>query len=171
MAGFTISSTTFSNMVMKTHPLVLRPMQESDLPIIMAIEERAYPYPWALANFKDCLKHNYDCWVYEQNEHIIAYTVLMLVLDELSILNVCVNPFHQRQGLGAALLNTIENLAVERGMTNCFLEVRPSNKAALKLYQKQGFHEIGLRKRYYPAATGREDAIVMAKAILPSDSL
>lgn len=154
-----------------TNPLALRPMRESDLPTIMAIEERAYPYPWSLSNFKDCLKHNYDCWVYEQDRQIIAYTVLMLVLDELSILNICVDPDYQRQGLGTALLNTIETLGQTRGMSHCFLEVRPSNKAALRLYQQRGFNEIGLRKRYYPAAMGREDAIVMAKAILTSDSL
>lgn len=154
-----------------THPLALRPMSESDLSTIMAIEERAYPYPWSLSNFQDCLKHNYDCWVYEQDSQIIAYTVLMLVLDELSILNICVDPDYQRQGLGRALLTTVETLGQERGMSHCFLEVRPSNKAALRLYQQHGFNEIGLRKRYYPAAMGREDAIVMAKAILTSDSL
>ena len=154
-----------------THPLVLRPMEDNDLPVIMAIEERAYPYPWSLTNFKDCLKHNYDCWVYEQDQRIIAYTVLMLVLDELSILNICVDPQYQRQGLGTVLLATIETLGQTRGMKHCFLEVRPSNKAALQLYQQHGFHEIGLRKRYYPAVVGREDAIVMAKAIFPSDSL
>lgn len=150
--------------------LDLRPMTDNDLPTIMEIEERAYPYPWSLANFKDCLKHNYDCWVYERNGRIIAYTVLMLVVDELSILNICVEPTQQKQGIGAALLTTIEALGQKRGMTNCFLEVRPSNHAALKLYHQQGFHEIGLRKRYYPATTGREDAIVMAKAIFPSES-
>ncbi len=154
-----------------THPLALRPMGESDLPTIMDIEARAYPYPWSLTNFKDCLKHKYDCWVYEQNQRIMAYAVLMLVIDELSILNICVDPQYQKQGLGSALLATIEELAQGRGMSNCFLEVRPSNKPALRLYQQHGFHEVGLRKRYYPAAIGREDAIVMAKAIFPSDSL
>ena len=154
-----------------SHPLSLRAMKADDLDAVMAIELQAYPYPWSRLNFADCLKHGYECLVYEHENIIIGYTVLMIVLDELSILNVCVHPNYQKRGLGRALLQTIESLGIARGLTNCFLEVRPSNKAALHLYDQAGFHEMGLRKRYYPAAHGREDAIVMAKALFADDSL
>lgn len=149
-----------------TNLLAWRPMQEQDLPTLMPIEELAYPFPWTVGNFKDCLKNNYHCLVYEQENEIAAYTVLMVVLDELHILNFCVNPRLQGKGIGHQWLDTIEQFAKQHQIETCFLEVRPSNIAAIKLYLSHGFNEIGLRKGYYPAKIGREDAIVMAKTLL-----
>lgn len=143
-----------------------RRMQEADLPVLMPIEEKAYPFPWSVGNFRDCLKNNYHCLVHEQDGELLAYAVLMTVLDELHILNFCVNPDWQGKGLGHQWLDTIEQFAQENKIETCFLEVRPSNIAAVKLYLSHGFNEIGVRKGYYPAKIGREDAIVMAKTLL-----
>ncbi len=146
--------------------LQLRPMQESDLGQLMPIELRAYPYPWTHGIFSDCLRHNYHCLLHEQNSIIIAYSVISVAVEEMHLLNLTVNPDYQGTGLGKRLLNTMEMVGRGLDAKECFLEVRPSNKAAINLYISQGFNEIGLRKDYYPAKQGREDAVVMAKTLL-----
>ncbi|PID34367.1 MAG: ribosomal-protein-alanine N-acetyltransferase [Thiotrichales bacterium] len=146
--------------------LTLRPMTESDLNQIMEIELRAYPYPWTRNIFSDCIKHNYHCLLHEHNDTIIAYAVISVAVDEMQILNLTVEPKQQNQGLGKRLITTLEMTGRELGAKTCFLEVRPSNKSAIRLYQHHGFNEVGLRKNYYPAKKGREHAIVMAKVLL-----
>ncbi|MEN9502125.1 MAG: ribosomal protein S18-alanine N-acetyltransferase [Pseudomonadota bacterium] len=146
--------------------LPLRPMTLVDLDTVMVIEERAYPFPWTRRNFQDCLKQGYLCQVYEQDDKIMAYAVVMLVLDEMHLLNICVDPSLQGQRFGSRLLRTMEHHAAVRQAQTCFLEVRQSNFAAIRLYLNAGFNEVGLRKAYYPAKLGREDAIVMAKTLL-----
>lgn len=146
--------------------LQLRPMLESDLDQLMPIELRAYPYPWTRGIFSDCLRHNYHCLLHEQDEIIIAYAVISVAVEEMHLLNFTVNPDYQRTGLGKRLLVTLEMIGRGLDAKECFLEVRPSNKTAINLYLKHGFNEIGLRKNYYPAVKGREDAVVMAKALL-----
>lgn len=147
--------------------LPLRPMLLADLERIMFIEERAYPYPWTLGIFQDCLK-NPTChaYLYEPNQQILAYCVLSVAVGELHILNITVEPKQQQQGLGRRLLATAEQIGRGLEAQDCFLEVRPSNIPAIRLYASQGFNEIGLRKNYYPAKNGREHAILMAKTLL-----
>jgi len=141
-------------------------MSEVDLDRIMAVETRAYPYPWTRKIFTDCIRQPYHCLMYEKAEQIQAYCVLMQALDELHILNLTVNPDFQQRGLGSQLLYTIEEIGQRLQANECFLEVRPSNTAALRLYSQQGFNEIGLRKHYYPSENGREDAVLMGKTLL-----
>ncbi|MFM2319803.1 MAG: ribosomal protein S18-alanine N-acetyltransferase [Pseudomonadota bacterium] len=147
--------------------LPLRPMLMADLERLMPIETTAYPYPWTLGIFQDCLKHStYHAYLYELNQEILAYCVLSIAVGELHILNITVIPKRQNQGLGKRLLATIEQIGRSLGAQDCFLEVRPSNSAAIHLYLSQGFNEIGLRKNYYPAKNGRESAILMAKTLI-----
>lgn len=145
--------------------LSLRPMQAADIPMIMQIELSAYPHPWTEGIFQDCLRVGYSCWVYQHQESIIGYLILSLVIDEMHILNICIDPKYHKQGLGKRLLNAAETIGHEKAAKEVFLEVRPSNKAALLLYQDFGYNQIGLRKDYYPAKDGREDAVVMAKTL------
>ncbi|CAA6817666.1 MAG: Ribosomal-protein-S18p-alanine acetyltransferase (EC [uncultured Thiotrichaceae bacterium] len=145
--------------------LSLRALQTSDIPIVMEIELRAYPHPWTDGIFNDCLRVGYSCWVYEHQDTIIGYLILSLVVDEMHILNICIDPKYQAQGLGKQLLEEAEAIGQEKTAKEVFLEVRPSNTAALLLYQDFGYNQIGLRKNYYPATNGREDAIVMAKTL------
>ncbi|MGZ8241092.1 MAG: ribosomal protein S18-alanine N-acetyltransferase, partial [Methylobacter sp.] len=77
------------------------------------------------------------------------------------ILNICVDPAEQKQGIGRKMLENLIEVARGRAET-IFLEVRPSNPVAIALYKKIGFNEIGIRKGYYPAENGREDAIMLA---------
>ncbi len=152
----------------------LRPMREADLDAIMRIETRAYPFPWTLGIFRDCMRADYPMWVQEQHGDkgpgaIVGYGVLSIAADEAHVLNVCAAPEVQGEGHGRRLLRALLQVARGRGAQRLFLEVRPSNAAAIALYHAEGFNEIGRRPRYYPAKDGREDAIVMALELLPEE--
>ena len=144
----------------------LRPMRESDLDAVLAIERRGYEFPWTLGIFRDCMLANYPAWVLAQGECIVGYGLLSLAADEAHVLNLCTAPEAQGQGHGRRLLRALLQLARARGAKRVFLEVRPSNAAAIALYDAEGFNEIGRRPRYYPARNGREDALVMALELL-----
>lgn len=143
-------------------PVHLRVMREDDLDAVVAIEERAYPFPWTRGIFRDCLRAGHPAWVLEQDGLLIGYGVLSVAADEAHILNVCASPDVQGRGHGRRLLRALVQQARGRGARRLFLEVRPSNPHAMALYHAEGFNEIGRRPRYYPACDGREDAIVMA---------
>lgn len=147
----------------------LRPMRDDDLDAVMRIELRAYPFPWTLGIFRDCLRAGYPAWVLEESGATIGYGVLSVAADEAHVLNVCVDPSVQGRGHGRRLLRALERVARGHGAQRVFLEVRPSNPHAIALYHDEGFNEIGRRPRYYPAHEGREDAIVMAKELLAGD--
>lgn len=140
----------------------LRPMREDDLDAVIAIEQRAYPFPWTRGILRDCLRADYPAWVLLQNGAIIGYGVLSIAADEAHILNICTAPEAQGRGHGRRLLRSLLQIARGRGVRRMFLEVRPSNPHAIALYHDEGFNEIGRRPRYYPAKDGREDALVMA---------
>jgi ribosomal-protein-alanine N-acetyltransferase len=143
----------------------LRPMRDEDLDAVLAIELRAYPFPWTRGIFQDCLRADYPAWVLQRDGAIIGYGMLSIAADEAHVLNVCTAPEQQGQGHGRRLLRALLRLAQGRGAQRVFLEVRPSNTVAIALYHDEGFNEIGRRPRYYPARGGREDAIVMAKEL------
>lgn len=142
-----------------------RPMQVSDLDAIMAIELMIYPYPWTRGNFSDSLRAGYSCWVLEESQQIIGYSVLMMVLDEAHLLNLSIAGEYQGRGLGRFLLEHMMQTGRNHGASNMFLEVRPSNFPAMNLYARAGFNEMAIRRSYYPAKGGREDAILMGMAL------
>lgn len=148
-------------------PARLRVMREEDLDAVMAIELRAYPFPWSRGIFRDCLRAGYPSWVLDEAGEVVGYGVLSVAADEAHILNLCTAPARQGRGHGRRLLRALVQQARGRGAQRLFLEVRPSNPQALALYAAEGFAEIGRRPRYYPAHHGREDAIVMAMELLP----
>lgn len=144
----------------------LRKMTVEDVSNVMGVELAAYPYPWKQKNFEDCLKHQqYSCWVFELSEENYGHVILSLAAGEAHILNICVHPEKQGKGWGRKLLEEAEWIAKQHQAEDCFLEVRSSNKVGLNLYESVGYNEIGFRKAYYPASKGREDAVVMAKAL------
>lgn len=144
----------------------LRAMRETDLDAIMAIEVRAYAFPWTAGIFRDCLRAGYAMWVQEQQGVIVGYGVLSIAAGEAHVLNLCTAPGHEGKGLGRRMLQALLKIARGHGAQRVFLEVRPSNRRAIALYEHSGFNEIGRRPRYYPAHDGREDAIVMALELL-----
>jgi ribosomal-protein-alanine N-acetyltransferase len=144
----------------------IRVMADADIPHIMKIEERAYDFPWSPGIFHDCIRAGYCCYVMEGNDHVIlAYAVMSIGAREAHILNICVAPEQRRAGCGRALMTKMIALARRLQADMMFLEVRPSNAAALRLYEKLGFNEIGTRNNYYPAKQGREDALILAKQL------
>lgn len=143
----------------------LRPMRYGDLSEVMAIERAVYDFPWSEGNFRDALAAGYSCWVAEEGGTLLAYAVMMVALDEAHLLNIAVAPGWQRRGLGRRLADHMLALARAHGARTAFLEVRPSNLPARRFYDVLGFDEIATRRHYYPARDGREDAIVMAKAL------
>ncbi len=143
-------------------------MQEQDLDGVMAVERAAYPFPWTPQIFRDCLYCGYPCWVAESETEIIGHGVMSIGGGECQILNLCVHPDHRRQGLGRRMLRHLLDLGRNAGAASAFLEVRVSNRSALALYRGEGFNEVGRRPRYYPAAQGREDGLVLARELLPT---
>ena len=156
------------------------PMQVSDLDAVLEIEGISHLHPWTKGNFSDSLAAGH--WAYcirPQVDQIVkgsyldpailwAYCVLFPAVDELHLLNITVSPKLRKLGLGKRIMSAIEGVSAQQKIPRIILEVRPSNLAALGLYQSLGYEQIGLRKNYYPQnpETGsREDAIVMAKSI------
>ena len=143
----------------------LRPMQMADLDAVMVIEPTIYTHPWTRGNFSDSINSGYSAWVLEANQTIIGYALLMMVLDEAHLLNLSVAKQQQKQGLGRYLLEHMLQIAKNHKAANMFLEVRPSNISAIALYENMGFCEMAVRRGYYPALDGREDAVLMGLAL------
>lgn len=148
----------------------VRAMRGSDLEAVMRIETAAYPYPWTAGIFHDCLRAGHGCWVLERNNDIIGYGILSTGAGEAHVLNICVAPWQQGHGHGRHLMQRLIDAARWHRAERVFLEVRPSNPVAQRLYESLGFNEIGRRPNYYPDHGGRrEDAIVMALELLPPE--
>ena len=152
--------------VLAGHGTRLRPLAVADLEMVMAIERRAYQFPWSPGIFRDCLRVGYCCWCYEVDNDIQGYGVMSVAAGESHILNLTVNPDLQRQGIGKTLLQHFLQLARRHDADTVMLEVRPSNTAAIGLYEKLGFNEVGRRRNYYPAQEGREDALLLALSLV-----
>jgi len=140
-----------------------RPMREPDLAAVATIEAEVYSHPWTVRNFRDSLTAGHACWVVERGDALCAYGVLMMGVDEAHLLNLSVARALQRHGLGRHLLAFFEARAREFRARAMFPEVRVSNVPARSLYADAGYREAAVRRHYYPAANGREDAILMGK--------
>lgn len=141
--------------------LVRRPMNEADLAEVLQIERSANRFPWSKQNFADCLSGNYQSWVYQLPDSLAGYLIVQNILDEAHLLNICVQPQHQGKGIGRFMLEQMINDAQQRQAKLIVLEVRRSNHRAQQLYLQQGFNEMSIRRGYYPAEQGREDAVLM----------
>lgn len=146
-------------------PAEFLPMNERDVPAVAALEASLQAFPWSPGNFADSLAAGHGVWVLRQGGELIGFSVIMRVLDEAHLLNIGVGTSHQGCGHGARLLRHAMECARLGGAARMFLEVRPSNARAVALYRHFGFRQIGVRKAYYPATTGREDALVFDKEL------
>jgi ribosomal-protein-alanine N-acetyltransferase len=154
----------FPGSVARKDLMRLRRMRFEDLPTVLQIEAKNYNFPWSEQIFEECLKAtNYNCMICEEMDNVIGYSILSIAVGESHIMNICVDPEAQGLGVGSKLLEKMIGVAKKKSET-IFLEVRPSNTAAIKLYEKRGFNEIGVRKGYYPSIgdEGREDAVMLA---------
>lgn len=145
--------------------VVMRQMQENDLSAVLQIETLAYPFPWTLNIFRDCLQMGYSSCVIECDETVVGYGFMSVGAGEAHVLNLCVHPNYQRRGYGRSMLEYLLEIAGQRGAEAVFLEVRPSNQAAYHLYVQAGFSQIGMRRNYYPTHQGREAALVLTRAL------
>lgn len=163
--------------------MILRDMTEDDLESVLRIEREVHACPWTQGNFSDALRSKYICKVYESEaDGMLGYAVLMPAVDEAELLDIAIDAKHQRRGFGGEMLEELAVLARRANMRRMVLEVRASNEAAIGLYRKSGFTDIGLRRDYYraaparstpvgarqpgchpSAANGREDAILMGR--------
>jgi len=141
------------------------PMQVDALGDVMRNERRAYSHPWTEGIFKDCIESGHECWILEVTNRVIGHGVLSMGAGESHLLNICINPEYQGHGYGGLLLDHMIVRAESHQCRCIFLEVRASNLAAYKMYEKLGFTEIGVRKGYYPAYIGAEDALVLVKEL------
>jgi ribosomal-protein-alanine N-acetyltransferase len=148
------------------HRLVrFRAMIPSDIAAVGAVERASYAFPWSEGIFRDCLRVGYLCRVAELEGDIVSYGIVAMGAGEAHILNLCVAEKLRGRSVGRQMLMLLLERARQAGMTEAFLEVRPSNTLAIALYQSVGFIQVGLRKGYYQSADGREDALVLKLAL------
>lgn len=140
-------------------------MRDADLAAVLAIENAIYSHPWTRGNFADSLRAGYQCWTLRSGDELLAYFVLLVAAGEGHLLNLSVAAAHQRRGHGASLLAEAMRLARKGGAHDLFLEVRPTNAGAKALYERFGFRQVAVRPSYYPAHGGREDALVLTRAL------
>ncbi len=160
-------------------PWALQAMTMDDVDDVLAVEQRAYAFPWSRGNFVDSLAtHDWAVVVRDplgpwgdrgdrgQRGRVQGYLVAMHGVEEMHLLNVTVAPEVRRQGLATWLIQALLDACRAQNAKTMWLEVRPSNLEAQALYARWGFEARGVRKGYYPDARGaREDAIVMSMAV------
>ena len=140
-------------------------MRMDDLPEVVAIENDVYTHPWTLGNFADALTAGNSAWIVRENGVLLGYCVLMMAPDDAHLLNISVAQAVQGRGIGRGLLEWVDAQALAHGVASVLLEVRVSNIRAQRIYEAAGYGRIGMRRSYYPAVGGREDAIVMRKIL------
>jgi [ribosomal protein S18]-alanine N-acetyltransferase len=152
---------TAPHLLQPSPEVTIRHMIEGDVPAVVAIERTSYQFPWSEGIFRDCLRVGYVCRTVVLEGEVIGYGIMSVGAGETHILNLCVHDAHRCRGVGRVLLEYLLDRGAMAGMSEAYLEVRPSNTAAIRLYQALGFEQVGMRRGYYQAAIGREDAVVL----------
>lgn len=137
-------------------------LQPADLTAAYAIEQRSHAFPWSEKTLISNQGERYFNLRLDVDGQMAAFAITQVILDEATLFNIAVSPDYQRRGLGRALLESLIDALEKRGVMTLWLEVRASNQAAIELYESLGFNQATVRRNYYPAKDGREDAIVMA---------
>lgn len=148
--------------------ILIRDMGFDDVAAVIAVERAAYPFPWSEGIFRDCLRVGYYCCVIELDGVLIGHAVMASGAGEAHVLNLCVDQRYRCRGIGGAVLEHLMEFARSVGASDVFLEVRPSNTTAVRLYHSHGFSQVGIRRGYYQAVDGREDAVVLGRHLGPS---
>ncbi|HEY6643452.1 ribosomal protein S18-alanine N-acetyltransferase [Povalibacter sp.] len=149
------------------HDVRFRPMTIPDVTLVSAVERASYQFPWSEGVFRDCVRVGYLCRVVELQGEIAGYGIMSFGAGEAHVLNVCVRDDLRGYGVGRQLMNYLLDRARDEYMQDVFLEVRPSNTVAVGLYESMGFERIGVRKGYYQAVGGREDALIYKLPLEP----
>lgn len=133
-----------------------------DLAQAYAIECRSHAFPWSEKTFASNQGERFINLRLDVDGKMAAFAITQVVLDEASLFNIAVDPAFQRRGLGRQLLQHLIDELIKRDVLTLWLEVRASNQPAIALYGQLGFNQVSRRPNYYPTASGREDAILMA---------
>jgi ribosomal-protein-alanine N-acetyltransferase len=160
-----LSMATAPELLESTPDVLIRPMAESDVGGVVALERASYQFPWSEGIFRDCLRVGYICRVVLAGNRLMGYGVMSVGAGEAHILNLCIDSAFRCRGVGRRLLDYLIDRGAVAGMSEAFLEVRPSNTAAIRLYLSLGFEQVGMRRGYYQAVGGREDAAVLKLAL------
>jgi [ribosomal protein S18]-alanine N-acetyltransferase len=137
----------------------IRQLTYADLPQVIAIERRAFPTPWSLAMFVlELSKPSGICLAALVDGQMVGYLVCSRYDSVWHLMNVAVDPSMQRRGIGSLLIDRLFELG-DRPSEQYTLEVRTSNDAAIRLYERFGFRGAGRRRAYYH--DNREDALIM----------
>ena len=153
---------------MNESELWFRPMTLSDVERVMNVEQDVYEFPWNDRIFSDCIRVGYHCWLALLERDLVGHAVISITAGECHMLNLSIAKRFQRRGFGSQFIDFLIEDARNGKAETILLEVRPSNTAAINCYNAAGFNEIGSRKDYYPAADGREDALLFARHIPPA---
>lgn len=148
--------------------LWFRAMERGDLAAVRRMLDPDADYSWNDSQILDSLQAPHDeSWLACERgtDRPVAYAVTQSVLDETQLLNFCVAGACRQRGFGRALLDFVLTRARERGQSRALLEVRASNLPAIRLYERAGFGRIAVRKDYYPAGEGREDACIYSLSL------
>jgi len=145
--------------------VLIRDMEPDDVVMVVDVESQSYDFPWSEGIFRDCLRAGYYCCVAELDHIVIGYGIMSMGAGEAHVLNLCVAEQYRCRGIGSLLLEHLLEFAKALSIADVFLEVRPSNPVAIRLYQSRGFSQIGVRRGYYQAKGGREDAVVLRKVL------
>lgn len=144
--------------------VVLRDMQPSDIRAVVAIEQASYTVPWSEATFRGLLRRrDAEMIVAVHGERVVGYAAFWCVVDQGELGNVAVAADWRGRGLGARLIEDVLRRADVLGVTEVFLEVRPTNTRARRLYERYGFVQVGRRRNYYQEPV--EDALVLRRPV------
>lgn len=142
--------------------LLIRPMHELDLDSIVRLEKQCYPHPWPTWLFRGALRIGMSSWIIEAENAVIGFGIIHIKNSWGHLMNICITPRYQGMGLGRKMALHLLSEARKHHASISWLEVRPTNHTAIKLYKSLGFRKTKMRKNYYPSRRGRLPAIVMA---------
>ncbi len=138
-----------------------RAIRDGDIGAVATIEKDVYAFPWSPGNFRDSLLSGYECWGCWAENQLIGYAIIMVAVEEAHLLNFAIARAWQGRGAGAKFLGFVVEESQRIGCEMLYLEVRPTNVIGRRLYERFGFKQLGLRRDYYPAVSGREDALFL----------
>ncbi len=142
--------------------MIIKKMSEHHLDAVLSVEQRSFSHPWSRQSFIDELqKESSYLFVALENDIVIGYCVMSTVLDEGSLLDICVDSNYRRKGVAKALFDKLCEVALQLSLAFITLEVRASNEGAISLYSMLGFEEVAVRKNYYSKPL--EDALLMTR--------
>jgi len=148
----------------KNMTTLIRPFENGDLDSVVQIETQVFPTPWSRQAFLDCSRWKEFLFrVAQQDEKVVGYFVAQVVPPEAELHNIAVDPAFQKKGVGRLLLNHLLEETKKVGVQHVFLMVRPSNLAAIKLYESFQFCLLDRRPHYYEDT--QEDALIFYKRL------